>query len=637
MKNKLSRILLILLSFLCTKAVFAQPYPFENNFNEQVGIISTVYKDSLYACKRRTGLLQRSIFSMAKEAGLDPRRIIGVDGHSLSRLIDDKAGADKLVTALERFDLEIRKLERWLLAYKLLGKLKGEKNMETCWEWYGDEFSTQKDNPDWYNNIVRREIIRQTFFFRKKSNDFGPNLFADDDIVGTGPYYSSHAKVSTFSGIKAREFPAESSPQITAGGTLPASKIAASYPLNGQFNFYAHEFNRYEGYLTFREYMSRLNHDVDPKHLWIKWKNTKGEILFNEAYYDQNQLSVFFSIPAVFLETNTLYEFSLVAIDPHEFKPLLAFYAKSTLGELINNEIWHIEVEDKKPKEEQLFKAYFRTSRHQRFFDKIPYQEFVIDEKNNHTYKLILDEPLGQEEVNGLHGLNPLGRYEFQPPHQLKNDLDKLYSNNLAFFLSHPNQDYIKHLVSTDTLFSKIDSIVDIEFLPFSKRTYKYRHIQYEKISKKKGFVFNNQALLPPFPENEVDITYHNIAEQITENDFKTKKVFPLTKSEILAEYRLPSFAHQVFPKIQPIIEKRKVEYVSLLEALDKIKGRTQKYNQGTYQAALDHILPKEIDHILKVKELDIPRGALIVFYLHYSLPGGMTITVVDNKRTTEE
>lgn len=611
----------------------AQAYPFADNLKKELKRLQVIYQDSMFAVKARTGAYQNQVYKYAKEASISHHRILGVAESSLRRSIADQAVANELILALHDFDSNIRKLDAWIIAYRVSRRLGNRKVIESLWDRYKSFFNENKNNAAWYETILKKEIIKEVLIFREKKNDYTAYLYTDNALSKSAQYLGTTSKPTSFSGFRARQYPATSEAGITGGGSIPADEIAASYPLNGQFNFYPHELNRYEGFITFREHQAELMDQGNGNSLWAKWKNTKDEVLYTAAIYDLPRSSVFFILPVGFLEAGDLYEMSLVKTNPLDFDPFFTFYSKYTLAELIDRSIWHLELERERPAEAHYFKAYFRTSIHQKLFYKFPLQTFRVKDAATNSYHFVLDEPLGPEEVFGLHGLDPMGQFSFEPAGYAKKALGNIYNDNLSLFLSHPNTAYIQHLASVDSLYPKIDSIVDIEFLPFRKRRYKYRHIKYQKIRKKTGYTSNNELIIPPYPENEVEMEYINVAPAVMAKDFKEKRSLMTKDGEINATYILPQFASEIHPKLKAAIRKRKQEYSDLLQRLDHMKGRLVKYSGGTYEAALTQILPKEVELILNAKDFAIPSGKNLKFGVFYGLPGKAAALTSTNKK----
>ena len=179
---------------------------------------------------------------------------------------------------------------------------------------------------------------------------------------------------------------------------IPADNVVASYPTNGQFNFYKEEYSAHKGYVQLRLGQPDLFQQGGGSSGVSKgFLSLPGGVDNNSDNGDPNGLKailyqngqVLSTLPAEYIESSKKIEFSL---------------PPSVLG---NKEIYKIEI--KYPSEDDpLFVTHFRTSEYNRLSDKInAYEAGAVFTAAGYLRSPSI-EPFDKVETRGVDNSDPL-------------------------------------------------------------------------------------------------------------------------------------------------------------------------------------------------------------------------------------
>ena len=231
--------------------------------------------------------------------------------------------------------------------------------------------------------------------------------------------------------------------------SIPVGNVIASYPLDGQYNFYVAERRDQQGYIildTGQGYLFPNDSPNEQKNGYSKaiiarfTPKNGGEKFSSVVTYDERSKRLIFDMPAENFSKETYYKLEIIE----------AYYAwaniappviekgpfgggttqqNSTVGNYIP------------PDPVILYTSYFRTSKYDRFFDKIDEIQSTLVFKSKNNWKIIADilsneEPLDEYELNGNGNIKPLVRLKFDLSgemltwfnHSIKNKVYDVYN-----------------------------------------------------------------------------------------------------------------------------------------------------------------------------------------------------------------
>jgi hypothetical protein len=509
----------------------------------------------------------RKLFAAAAAKG---KTLMGNDklaknafGHGVLAIYTRLYGADtaRLVSVeVEKWHTCRQRIYGWAYVYGRAKELESKNGRKELYTRYGTKLEEILKNDKKRKELIKRELIRGVVFFHKWMEPLGPS--------GSSTYKSIAKIVKDTKTFKPRKTPPSSLASVTAGGAIPAEDIMFSYPQNQQANFYPLEYKRAYGQIYLRNYpSSSLREASEAGKLWVRWKSTKGKILYTRAAVTGSAIS--YLPPTYFLNPREVYELAVVKSSTDAFNKVIDFYSSKALSELISKRVYHREKKETAP-EEVYFKAYFRVSEYGSFFSKTLGHDFTRVDAVGTACEVEMAEPLGPEEVVGLHGFGPQARFSNYGCRAAEDVLDKLYGSTAKAFFSHPRQEYVDYLKrNRGTL--NIDSLVAIEFLPVKERSGKYRRLKYEDNEGKRLSAFSRGLPLPGKPVQRNCIYLTGDAQPITEAIFRNPAEYDGRPSTFIVRDTFAEAVQRIALEMAPLLEARKEEYADILRQLNEL------------------------------------------------------------------
>ena len=174
--------------------------------------------------------------------------------------------------------------------------------------------------------------------------------------------------------------------------------IAASYPMDGQYNFYFKEWKRGIGYFLF----NRLPHQLLSKEdhtLMVRWTDNEGSMILSEAVLESFENRIDFAIPSSLLKKERLYRLELLSMKQINGKPVILATGAQSDADYFSKNFPELDA-SQLATEQVLHTIYFRTSKWDSFFEKAKTINFEMDEAS-FTGVATLDEPLDNWELFG--------------------------------------------------------------------------------------------------------------------------------------------------------------------------------------------------------------------------------------------
>lgn len=523
------------------------------------------------------------------------------------------------------------RISQWGRAAKASKALSNIPLLRRIYDQNRTEWIRRRGDTEWFASLLQPELVRRQLLFHLRNENYSglyarggkPSRPSRLDLLFPNRREDSRPR-KEFRKISSKQSRKEDGGMATAGGSIPDADILASYPQNGQFAFYPREQRTHEGFLLFKNYQGGLRRTAIDGQMWMKWKNQTAEVVYTNVTMESGNL-LQYGLPVTFLEENKVYEMSLVIIDPNALAEEMNFYAKKTIAEIISKDVWHREVEGREPKEELLFRAYFRTSSFASFFVKILAATLETGEDSN-AFMMRGSEGFAAEDQNGLNGMPSLCNIRPYVSSKAERVLSRALGRDVQQFLHHPNLEYVNYLEANRGSLN-IDSLVAIEFLPYAERAKKYRRLSYKNEKGARRSAYSSSSLkMPALPKENFSFDYgDNEPQRITKTDFLAKT--PPVAPPLNTTYRfiLPDQAKEVLEEVRSMVETRKPAYAEVLKRLNALSP--QAGLAGDFTATVNQIAPANIQKLETLKILGLENVKKIDVDVSYSLTGRTNMT----------
>jgi Fibronectin type III domain len=192
---------------------------------------------------------------------------------------------------------------------------------------------------------------------------------------------------------------------------IPQDNIAASYPADGQYNYYRNENNLHKGYIELiksqHDLLANVPDGYEPK---IRF-STEGKEVFSIPFtYEASKNRINFDAPDTQLEKGKVYLMELTH-SPIGYVPPPANIAPSvTTGTAAAQGLSSSGGEDALALI-KLYAAYFRVSIYEKVLEKLDKTNIVAENKGNYDYKVSFfndEEPFDDYETGKVPGKAPL-------------------------------------------------------------------------------------------------------------------------------------------------------------------------------------------------------------------------------------
>lgn len=577
--------------------------------------------DSLKANKNRKKAAEEELKNLLKPYRFYPATVTTLQEDILAMQLD----GDKLAAAtatLDRLLLAQKRVEEWGRVARVSRNLTAKSFVRGLFERHKSAWESHKKDAEWAKMLIDREVIRYTLLFHRRKDNFSsfkvmPAKLSRTDVGFGNPIPKRDAELFRWEN-KAKVSDVVSTGSTGAAGSISAEDILGSYPQNGQFAFYPREYRDNSGYILLSRWQQELRGIAEAGHLWMKWKNAKGEVIYSDVTMSSSTL-LQYGLPLAFLEENQVYELSMVQIDPLAFDQEVAFFAKKSIDDLISESVYLRERKEDKRAEKLFFRAYFRTSIYSSFLTKVMYTARLEANEGPNVFTLSAPEGFSKEELEGIDGLPALAPFRLSAEVKSEGEIRQFFGQQTQVFLNHPNAEYLTYLKENKDKLN-IDSLVAIEFLPYGERYKKYRHLRYTDQDGKKRNAFPKSVKLPALSKEKFITDYGGIPGRITEAEFRDKSPVGPSPGKLTFRYVFHENANESIAALNELVAARRPEYIALLKELKDLSPRV--YAGSDFSALLDQISPSVIQKLTGFTAPGLSPKQSFSIRTWYSLPG---------------
>ncbi|HFA48775.1 MAG TPA: hypothetical protein ENJ95_07145 [Bacteroidetes bacterium] len=210
--------------------------------------------------------------------------------------------------------------------------------------------------------------------------------------------------------------------------------VAASYPADGQYNFYLKEWIPGVGYFLFNRMPEVFFSPSKDYKTMVRWTDGQGNTILSEPKIELADNRLDFAIPTELLKKETLYKLDIVQLRTVGGKLFPLAEGAASDEDYFRK---HFPELDPSPiaAEKVLHSIYFRTSKWDSFFAKAKEFQFEMDGAT-FSGDATLDEPLDDWELQGKGKLPPT--IQFQSGYRRPGYADAVGSRELAYYLTFP-------------------------------------------------------------------------------------------------------------------------------------------------------------------------------------------------------
>ncbi len=418
------------------------------------------------------------------------------------------------------------------------------------------------------------------------------------------------------------------------GYPIPSEWVAASYPADGEYNFYVKEWIRGTGYFFFNRMPKSLFQPPRGYKLMVRWTDALGTSIYAEPQLNSFESRLDFAIPDKLLKKEMLYKLDIVLIRTANEKVNIVADGAQSDESFFRQNFPDMNVEPIKP-EQVMHSIYFRTSKWDSFFEKTKAMEFVMD-ATTFIGKAVLDEPWSSTELDGRGKLPPPVRVS--PSYRRPRFADAVGSKELAYYLSKPEIEPVDTNDWTTPLQFEIKAQQEDEKLKKAGREIKHTPIQrlygstrgraYFKGLGQVDVALENGHVVPALPDKLPFKFNQNVSTGfITKENFESGVAPSFPAAELTVQLEGPKLVKQKAGLAKEQIKKRREErahFFRLVNIREKKKnGNVETRSFSDFLELDKKYMPGNVRRLLEADDLMPPLQGLDLFvYASKTMPG---------------
>ena len=391
--------------------------------------------------------------------------------------------------------------------------------------------------------------------------------------------------------------------------------LLASYPMDGQFNFYIHEFIREKGYFLFKNLPGKYYNSG--KTLKVRWTDSNGKTLVTDTKADFFNAVITFPIPVKFLKKQMIYRLDLLAApETHGGFSIEDDFCMS-------NETFFNSKGLVNPNSENntviLHSLYFRTSKHDKFFTKD--KEFLDTlPTNDFKAEIVIDEPFGQFELEGDDVIKSPVRFRAHT-YQFNKTLSFLYNKFVLYYFQVPAITSVDTVDVKTPILAELDHTVDAPFVRNVKLGAPAWKVDLDDIED--TLKYHGTYFLPPPPKSQFIMSQGAIPPKIEKQHFVNPAQEMFNNPTLEIHFKGTESFFPLLKSVQQQLQKRIEDRAHFFFMLHARKRKQQK--QGEY-LSLDYFikqemenLPEEVKNVLDTKTISFSKIEILE---SYKIPG---------------
>lgn len=262
-----------------------------------------------------------------------------------------------------------------------------------------------------------------------------------------------HVKVKVLKNGEFIAFQEETSKFYTMEGydIIPESNIIASYPMNGQYNFYKNQ--RDESYILLKQGMPEIFYDI-PEEMdqRIRITNSEGDYRVMDYTHDPQQNRISFDLTP-YIEIDKIYRLELIRLKKGTWSESGNISSQNALGSI---ESEFSDSESNSPEQQILYQLFFRSSKYEFLHTKVDAIEAIPVKKDISNGSVVLyrelEEPFGRYEVAGTLTTEKLVGFNTDPSH-----MDNTFANDLIDWYHLFDPTYQVEIAGSNVVFESLN------------------------------------------------------------------------------------------------------------------------------------------------------------------------------------